>query len=541
MDIAATCINDIIRQLEDPTILCDPTACRNLMAKVMNLSGRGVDLSSLSPHIAKLLAHPDAMVKKIACEFVCVQTQKSSDLMLLVVNSLLRDCADSSPMTRGLSLRTLSSLRQELASEHILQAVQKGLADHSSYVRRIAILSSVRLHRLSPEMVIEMGIVDKLYSLIRDSDPVVVVNCLLALEEILKDEGGVVINYKMVYHLLASMPKFTSWGQAYVLTLLNKYTIKSEKETFDILNILDTYLQESSYSVFMCTLQLFFFYTRTMPHLKDMVLFRCKEMIVSGLNSGNVELTYSLIVFIEKFLDDSKNVLSECYKSFFCRFKEPPYLKIRKIEVLPRLVTPQNFPEILEELRMYCSEVSSLVSFSSMKAIGQISKLDPEYFDRCVEKLEELLEIPEESIRANVLQVLELLDLRNYSRLDNLLTVICSRTHLQPTNESGCCANLFLIGEYGHLLDESPYLLEEFLENYLEECTDVIRTYLLTAVMKLFLLRPAKCQHLLGRLLEVCAASRNKDLNSKAYNYYYLLKQGPKFAKEIVLNKRFSH
>lgn len=34
MDIAATCINDIIRQLEDPTILCDPAACRNLMAKV---------------------------------------------------------------------------------------------------------------------------------------------------------------------------------------------------------------------------------------------------------------------------------------------------------------------------------------------------------------------------------------------------------------------------------------------------------------------------------------------------------------------------
>lgn len=541
MDIAATCINDIIRQLEDPTILCDPAACRNLMAKVMNMIGRGVDVSNLSPHIAKLLAHPDPMVKKVACEFVCVQTEKSSDLMLLVVNSLLRDCSDSSPMTRGLSLRTISSLRQESASEHILQAVQKGLVDHSSYVRRIAILSAVRLHRLSPDLVIEMGIVDKLYSLIRDSDPVVVVNCLLALEEILKDEGGVVINQKMVYHLLLSMPKFTSWGQAYVLTLLNKYTLKSEEETFDILNILDSHLQESSYSVFMHSLQLFLFYISTLPHLKEKVLFRCKEMFVSGLNSGNVELTYSIIVFIENFLDDSKSVFCECYKSFFCRFKEPPYLKIRKIEILPRLVTPHNFPEILGELRMYCSEVSSMVSFSAMKAIGQISKQDTDYFDRCVQKLEELLEIPEDSVWANVLQVFELLDLRSYTRLDNLMQIICSKSHLQPTNENGCCANLFLIGEYGHLLDDSPYILEEFIGNYLEECPDVIRTYLLTAVMKLFLLRPAKCQHLLGRLLEVCIASRNKDLNSKAYNYYYLLKQGPEFAKEIVLNKRFSH
>ncbi len=45
-------------------------------------------------------------------------------------------------------------------------------------------------------------IVNELYALLRDPDPVVVVNCLRALEEILKDEGGVVINKPIAHHLL---------------------------------------------------------------------------------------------------------------------------------------------------------------------------------------------------------------------------------------------------------------------------------------------------------------------------------------------------
>lgn len=44
--------------------------------------------------------------------------------------------------------------------------------------------------------------VNELYNLLRDPDPVVMVNCLRALEEILKEEGGVVINKPIAHHLL---------------------------------------------------------------------------------------------------------------------------------------------------------------------------------------------------------------------------------------------------------------------------------------------------------------------------------------------------
>lgn len=49
---------------------------------------------------------------------------------------------------------------------------------------------------------IDGALVNELYSLLRDQDPIVVVNCLRALEEILACEGGVVINKPIAHHLL---------------------------------------------------------------------------------------------------------------------------------------------------------------------------------------------------------------------------------------------------------------------------------------------------------------------------------------------------
>lgn len=49
---------------------------------------------------------------------------------------------------------------------------------------------------------LDAAVVNELYSLLRDPDPVVMVNCLRALEEILKEEGGVAINKPITHHLL---------------------------------------------------------------------------------------------------------------------------------------------------------------------------------------------------------------------------------------------------------------------------------------------------------------------------------------------------
>jgi len=51
------------------------------------------------------------------------------------------------------------------------------------------------------ELILEGGIVDMLYAMIRDPDPIVIVNVLCILEETLAGEGGVVINHSIAQYI----------------------------------------------------------------------------------------------------------------------------------------------------------------------------------------------------------------------------------------------------------------------------------------------------------------------------------------------------
>jgi vesicle coat complex subunit len=91
------------------------------------------------------------------------------------------------------------------------------------------------------------AIINRLYELIRDRDPLVVINALHSLDEILESEGGVVVNQKVmigqsqqlisqiVLHLMSHMREFNAWGQAFIVELIHKYTPQSEEELFAIM------------------------------------------------------------------------------------------------------------------------------------------------------------------------------------------------------------------------------------------------------------------------------------------------------------------
>ena len=58
-----------------------------------------------------------------------------------------------------------------------------------------------------------------LYEMIRDKDPLVVMDVLFTLSEILKKEGGIVLSGKMITHLLNIFNELNEWGQCIVLDL----------------------------------------------------------------------------------------------------------------------------------------------------------------------------------------------------------------------------------------------------------------------------------------------------------------------------------
>ena len=56
--------------------------------------------------------------------------------------------------------------------------------------------------------------------MLKDGDPLVVANCVIALEEILASEGGIVLTRDIAHRLLNMMPEFSAWSQTILMTIL---------------------------------------------------------------------------------------------------------------------------------------------------------------------------------------------------------------------------------------------------------------------------------------------------------------------------------
>ena len=81
-------------------------------------------------------------------------------------------------------------------------------------------MALLKVYHLNPKLISEKDI-DLLYEMIKDKDPLVVMNTLYVLNEILKKEGGIAISGKMIIHLLNILKEFNEWGQNMVLELVS--------------------------------------------------------------------------------------------------------------------------------------------------------------------------------------------------------------------------------------------------------------------------------------------------------------------------------
>ena len=91
-------------------------------------------------------------------------------------------------------------------------------------------------------------------------------------------------------------------------------------------------------------------------------------------------------------------------------------------------------------------------------------------------------------------------------------------------------------GEYAERIDNAEELLEAFLDNFLDEASEV-QLQLLTATVKLFLKKPSSGpQSLIQMVLQQATTETDDpDLRDRAYIYWRLLSSDPEAAKEVVL------
>ncbi|XP_038048762.1 AP-4 complex subunit beta-1-like [Patiria miniata] len=529
-------MQEIRNLLRKPTAQTEHGELRGILKTVLSQVTRGLDMSPLFTDIVKLCATVSIIEKKLAYLYMTTYARKKPDLALLTVNTIQKDCCDANPMIRGLALKTLCSLRLGELIEYTKHPLLAGLKDKSVYVRRIAVLGCLKVHHLNPQFSTDHDIVNTLYEMLRDKDVIVITNCLMALEELLLQEGGVVINQKIAHYLINRLSDFTEWAQCCILQLLLKYRPENDEETFDMMNVLEIYLKHTNSGVCMAAIRLMLHLTKDLPDIIQDVYKRLKGPLVSLLSSDRPELVYTSLCHLEWLNIKAPGKLDKYYKKFFCRYNDPGYIKYKKVELLAILCTNESLKDITEELSVYATDVSVLLSQFAIRALGQLAKMNPAFTLTCIEAMWSLLFLELDSVSSEILVVFH--DILRYENLIDYITgvitklPVCEHVVQDPRGKT---ALVWLIAQHGKDLLDAPYILESMLDSWEEEPSKLVKLSLLTTTTKLFFSRPAECQDMLGKVLQRCIeSSDDPDVREKALMYYRLLSKDVQKARDII-------
>ena len=460
--------------------------------------------------------------------------QSNSELTLLVINTLQKDCRDEDPMIRGLALRSLSSLRLRSILEYVVSPLRAGLTDSSGYVRQAAVMGVLKVFHISPELVKDSDMVDQLYGMIRDREPQVVVNALMALNEMLAEEGGVVMNQAITNHLLQRLREFSDWGQCIVMELLCRYAPQNDDELFGVMNLLDPWLKVANSAVVMATSKTFLKLTAGAADLQRQVFLRLKTPMLTLMASASSDIAYAVLAHVALIVDRAPGVFDDEFKQFFCKMQEPTSCKSIKMGVLPRVANAANAREIVAELTEYVSGVDAELSRQAVRSIGEIGIRVPPASEAVAESLLELIEMDAEYVRAETVIVMQDI-LRKYPERAPGVIPSLHRCLKRMEDAGGKASVIWMIGEYGQLIDDAPYLLEPLIDGVKDEESVLVRCELLTATLKLFFKRPPEVQRMLARLFKACVAEGvHKLVHDRALLYYRLLRANVREAAAVI-------
>lgn len=230
-------------------------------------------------------------------------------------------------------------------------------------------------------------------------------------------------------------------------------------------------------------------------------------------------------------------VLRNDIRVFFCKYNDPIYVKVTKLELIFMLANENNIDEVLTELREYATEIDVHFVRKSVRAIGKLAiKIEPAA-RQCIACLLELVGTKVTYIVQEATVVIRNIFRKYPNQYESIISTLCE--HLDSLDEPEAkAAMIWVIGQYASRIENSDVLLEDFLDSFADEPVEV-QLALLTATVKLFIQRPTKGQDLVPKVLKWATEDTdNPDLRDRGYMYWRLLSSDMATAKAIVMGEK---
>lgn len=513
---------------------------RDAVKKVIANMTVGKDVSTLFPDVINCIQTDNLELKKLVYLYLVNYAKSQPDLALMAVNTFVKDANDPNPLIRALAIRTMGCIRVEKITEYLCEPLSRCLKDEDPYVRKTAAVCVAKLYDISPELVEDRGFLDVLRDLISDANPTVVANAVASLSEIADTSGRdvMMVTASVLQKLLAALNECTEWGQVFILDSLSRYSPTDAREAEGIIERVSPRLQHANSAVVMSAVKVILRYMEEITN-QEVTRTLSKKLappLVTLLNS-EPEIQYVALRNINLIVLKRPKILEHEIKVFFCKYNDPIYVKMEKLEIIIRLASDRNIDQVLLELKEYATEVDVDFVRRAVRAIGRCAiKLD-KCAERCINVLLDLIQTKVNYVVQEAIVVIKDIFRKYPNRYESIIATLCE--NLEDLDEPEAKASMvWIIGEYAERIDNADELLDSFLETFQEE-TATVQLQLLTATVKLFLKQPESAQETVQKVLTMATEeSDNPDLRDRGYVYWRLLSSDPEAARAVVLSEK---
>lgn len=344
------------------------------------------------------------------------------------------------------------------------------------------------------------------------------------------------MNSATINKLLTALNECTEWGQVFILDSLANYQPKDEREAQSICERITPRLAHANAAVVLSAVKVLMKLLEMLSSDSDFCATLTKKLAppLVTLLSSEPEVQYVALRNINLIVQKRPDILKHEMKVFFVKYNDPIYVKLEKLDIMIRLANQSNIAQVLSELKEYATEVDVDFVRKAVRAIGRCAiKVEPSA-ERCVSTLLDLIQTKVNYVVQEAIVVIKDIFRKYPNKYESIISTLCE--NLDTLDEPEARASMvWIIGEYAERIDNADELLDSFLEGFQDENAQV-QLQLLTAVVKLFLKRPADTQELVQHVLSLATQdSDNPDLRDRGFIYWRLLSTDPAAAKEVVL------
>ncbi|KAH8833792.1 adaptin N terminal region-domain-containing protein [Flagelloscypha sp. PMI_526] len=515
---------------------------KTVLKKIVANITMGSDMSPLFTDVVQCLGTPLLEIKKMVYLFLISYGRSKPDLIHLVIPNFLQDCSDRNPLVRALAIRTMSYIPIPVVTDALSDNLRHALKDRDPYVRKTAAICVAKLYVADSKRVERAGFVDLLRNLLQDTNATVIANAVAALTEIGDRPDGVVFRLDLptTNKLLAALGESSEWGQIYILDALLRFVPSETADAEVIAERIIVQLQHANSAVVLTTIKALLYYMNYMDN-RRLMDYICKKMgppLVALLSSGP-EVQYVALRNILLIIQRRPTVLKNDVKVFFCKYNDPIYVKLAKLEIMYRLARSENANEVLAELQEYASEVDVDFVRKAVRSIGRLAIKVESAADQCIKVLLELLETKVSYVVQETVIVAKDIFRRYPGVYEGIIPKLCE--NLDSLDEAEAkAAMVWILGQFADKIDNADDLLDDLFHAFLEETVEV-QLALLTAAVKLFVYKPKSepAKKLVAKVLKWATEEvDNPDLRDRGFMYWRLLAANPTAATEIVLAEK---